>query len=122
MKLFDNMKVLQTLCRLSKKPGMYINFDGALGLAEETGKNSVHELWKAAPYLKEMYTNDSSNVSQILSEGIAYFLFDSYKEMEKTFQLTVGDEGPTKLNKYKGPCRVYAITCNAKGVLQESNT
>jgi len=35
---------------------------------------------------------------------------------------TVGDDGPTKLNDYNGPCRIYALTCDPFGQLLNENT
>ena len=48
--------------------------------------------------------------------------FDTEKEMEKHYDLTVGDDGPTKYNSYDGECRVYALTCSNTGELLTENT
>lgn len=103
---YDTIEILKLYSLLAQKPCMLITFD--------TDQN-IDEILKAAPYL-----NIAMNC-QIISDGIGFLQFNSTNEMEKYFQLTVGDDGPTKTNPYNGPARVYAITCN-NGQLENENT
>lgn len=64
--------------------------------------NNAENVQKAAPYL---------SISDILtSNGYMYILCDSLDELNRLFDMTVGDNGPTKLNPYKGKTKVYACT------------
>ena len=74
------------------------------------------DIYKAAPYLKEKYPDPL-----VIPEKLI-LTFDSEKEMEKCFNLTVGLKGPTKYNSYKGECRVNALTCSNTGILLNENT
>lgn len=74
------------------------------------------ELIKAAPYL------NLEDDSQIIFDGCAILLFETEEEMQDIFYRTVGDDGPTKLNNYNGKIRVYALTCNPRGLLLNENT
>lgn len=67
---------------------------------------------KAAPYLANNY--------QVLADGSGYLVFDTEPAMNAYYNLTVGDDGPTKRNPYNGPARVYALTCGPGGTLNEN--
>jgi hypothetical protein len=101
------MEILSALCKAKKKFGMYISF------CED---QSWSETKKAAPYL------DLSVNHQIFVNGQAWLLFDSEEEMIICWTRTVGDDGPTILNKYKGKATVYALTCSSTGKLLNENT
>lgn len=73
------------------------------------------EVIKACPLLR-------INDYQILGDCIGFFIFQTEKEMKEAYEHIVGDDGPTKLNKYNGPARVYALTCDDKGVWHNENT
>ena len=112
MKILDHTEALQELTKATKRWGMYLNiptwdrvFDG----------NWFQELTKAAPYLSD-YNH------QILLDESGYILFDSEEEMNDTYERTVGDDGPTKLNPYNGQARIYALTCSPEGELLNENT
>jgi hypothetical protein len=109
MKLLGHSKILTTLAKSLKKPCMMIYM--------VTEDNEITEILKAAPYLE---TED--NGYQVIADGFGILVFESEKTMERYYKLTVGDDGPTELNEYKGPARVYALTCNAKGELLHENT
>ena len=98
-------KLLQRLCALEKKWGLYISSD-----------DDMQEITKAAPFLTMLED------SQILYDGEGWFLFDSQEECEATYYLCVGDDGPTSTNPYTGPARVYALTCGPDGRLRNENT
>lgn len=75
------------------------------------------ELIRAAPYLKQHEVGILGS-----SDDHIVLTFDTEEEMEHCFNQTVGDDGPTKLNNYIGPVRVYALTCSDKGELWNENT
>jgi hypothetical protein len=54
--------------------------------------------------------------------GTCIVLFDTEEELLYAYNRTVGDDGPTKLNPYNGPARVYARTCDQDGNLITENT
>lgn len=111
MRVLDQIKTLEVLCAATKKWGMLISWWSGAVLPEDL----FIELQKAAPYLTMEH-------AQSMIESQAYLLFDSREEMEHHYDLTVGDDGPTELNKYRGPLRVYAITCDPEGQLENENT
>jgi hypothetical protein len=101
------LDVVETLARVTKKWVLYISFGGT---------DDWMEIIKAAPYLN--WNLDT----QCIMEGSAVILCESQEECEKLFWQTVGDDGPTKTNKYDGPARVFAITCSSDGQLMNENT
>jgi len=107
MEILEKGKILSKLCKLSKKFGMYINFD----------KDQIwSEICEAAPYL------DFEKHIQILMDGHAWILFDSENKMLDCYNRTVGDDGPTDQNPYNGRANVYALTCSSEGNLENENT
>lgn len=66
--------------------------------------DDCEEIQKAAPYLKR---------ENILSNYYTYILCNSSDELNELFNMTVGDDGPTKLNSYAGKARVFA--CSSEG-------
>lgn len=124
MHILSRTKVFEELCRSTGKWGMYIHF------CDDDDDDSlwVDGLFKAAPYLDTSKCSEESeyericNCEQICSDGWGIFLFDTEEEMDHYYQLTVGDDGPTKLNNYNGPFRVFALTCDPTGQLLTENT
>lgn len=74
------------------------------------------EVCLAAPYLK------CEKLWQVQFAGVAYLFFDSEEELDRYYNKTVGDDGPTETNSYDGPVRVYALTCDPSGSLMNENT
>ena len=111
MEMLTIHNVFASLCLAEHKFGMYISFS-----TDYKVKDPFGEIIKAAPYLN---INDNF---QILSDEMGILLFDTRKEMQRYYDMTVGDDGPTKLNKYSGSAHVYALTCNNRGELENENT
>jgi len=103
MQYITFMEALQYMCKLEKKWGLYFSYNEGVDL---------QEVLKAAPYLKAEHLTPSNGA----------FLFDTEKEMLKHFNMTVGDNGPTRTNSYDGPVQVYAVTCSPEGEIQDENT
>lgn len=109
MKILDQSTALSELCKATKKWGMFISF-----CIYPECSYSYSELEKAAPYLKDQ--------TQFFADESGYILFDSEEEMWRAYDQTVGDDGPTESNKYSGPAKVYAITCDPDGQFGTENT
>jgi hypothetical protein len=109
MKILSSIDLAKTVAKTLKKPVLYISFY----LGEDPRWNEVIE---AAPYLT------FQDNAQIISDGYAVIVCDSVKEQQDLYWQTVGDDGPTKTNPYKGKARVYALTIDAKGQTQNENT
>lgn len=107
MEILDNVAVLQALAKSIHKHCMYINFQCA---------DNTEEVYKAAPYLVSMANPN------ILYTKFAYFTFENEAEMWKAYDETVGDDGPTWINRYDGPAQVFALTCNTDGKILACNT
>ena len=114
MKALTIVNTMQALTKATNKYGMYISI--------QTYKIEIHdviaEIMKAAPYLTK---NDETHMS-IMFDGYGVLLFDTREEMERYYDMTSGNDGPTKLNDYDGPCIVYAITCDNEGNIDNENT
>ena len=102
-----NVEMLECITKVSKKWGMYICLDS---------DKPWGDIVKAAPYLNK------DDHWRVFSEGKAYMLFDTEEEMQRHYDMTVGDDGPTALNKHNGPVRVYAVTCSPDGKCLTENT
>ena len=108
MELLDTIELMKRYAKETSKFCMYISWPEEFLFSE---------LIKAAPYLEkhEVAVLTSTTDSLIL-------IFDTEQEMVHYFNQTVGDDGPTKLNNYDGPVRVYALTCSNEGELWNENT
>jgi len=107
MELLDTIELMRQYAEKTSKFCMYISWpDGVL----------FEELIRAAPYLKE------HEVEFLRSNNHMILIFNTAKEMEHCFTQTVGDDGPTVLNNYIGPVRIYALTCSNEGELWNENT
>ena len=98
------MDFIQEYAKATSKFCMYIHFDNKL---------PCREIRKAAPYL---------SLDQVVMDGLYILTFDTENEMDEYFDMTVGDDGPTKDNSYTGMARVYAVTISNKGELLTENT
>lgn len=108
MKAFTFIDALALLCKSTNKYGMFISMH--FNTEEE-----MEEIFQAAPYIENIDIN-------IIADGYGFLLFDTEQEMEEYYTKTVGDKGPTKLNKYNGKCRVFALTCGNNGKIRNANS
>lgn len=106
----NDTALAELACRGAEKHGLYIGFAGP--------EVSMDERVKAAPYLKESPTL----YVRMELHGNALLLFESESERDDYYWKTVGDDGPTKLNPYKGPAKVYALRIDRKGRPLGENT
>jgi hypothetical protein len=113
MKILTQHDAAQLLAKSLGKPIVLIHFGAAW---EPVIPNYFEEVLKAAPYLK------LGDDCQIISDGSAVIICEDEEECRKVFDQTVGDDGPTDLNPYNGPVKVYALTINAKGEFENENT
>ena len=108
MKKLTHIQLLQEYCKLANKWAVY------LGLPHNA--EDFDEIPKAATFI------DLTDDAQAVCDENMYVICDSEKECEKIYLSVVGDDGPTTLNPYDGPCRIYALTVNNKGELENENT
>ena len=113
MQPMNEIDVLESICKNTNRWGLYIN----IFVPDEVpiGK-SIDEILKAAFFL------NPEDHGQIIADGHGWFFFDTQEEMEAAYWTCVGDDGPTEVNPYDGPVRVYALTCDTLGVLMNENT
>ena len=114
----ETSQITQAIAKANEKWVLYILFSVEYGedtLAEQA------ELEKAAPYLKTLRETDYPAYHHLRSEGRAWFVFDTELECYGYFHQTVGDNGPTNINDYNGSCKVFAMTCDPFGELQNEN-
>ena len=99
-------ETMQALAKALGKPCMLVSLP----------QNTTVRGLDAAPYL------NGDEHAQLLIDGEGVLVFEHVDEMWRYFDMTVGDDGPTKTNPYAGPNRVYALTCGADGGLLTENT
>jgi hypothetical protein len=104
---------IEILARLLNKWGLKISIS-----EWSEGNNLLVEVPKACLFLEP----GNEEHEQIIHNRKGYFLFETEEEMERAFLQCVGDDGPTELNKYNGPVRVYAVTCSPIGGILNENT
>jgi|WetSurMetagenome_2_1015567.scaffolds.fasta_scaffold18448_7 hypothetical protein len=104
-------ELMQLVAKTLGKPCIFLSFQMI------TDDSNFGDIIKAAPYLKwDVH-------GQHILDGVAVIVCEDYDEMQRLYWMTVGDDGPTKTNKYDGKkARVYALTCNAEGGLENENT
>jgi len=103
MESFSAYYVLPYMCQAKAKFGMRFSISNG---------STFEEVRKAAPWM---------TLDQYM-ENEGWLIFDSEAEMLATYRQTVGDDGPTKSNPYKGPAKVYACTCGPDGSQLAENT
>ncbi len=112
MDLLTLTKILERLCQSTGKWGMLVGFPDFAG-----EDNFFKDLRLAAPW----WDSKSPAHEQACFDGHAILLFDTEDELLKVYEQTVGDDGPTKANKYSGALRVYCLTCSPDGQLLSEN-
>ena len=100
--------LMAAYCKVHNTYMLYISF------IRPITDNEWEELFKAAPYLAD------GRFIQIQCDGYGWIECKDEAEMEHLYNLTVGEDGPTKLNLYSGPTRVYAMTCGPEGTRNEN--
>ena len=103
------------LCLLAKTLGKWVLSVRPYGWFD-SGRSLGAWVHPAAPYI------DALAHCQILADEWGVVVCDSEDEVERYFDLTVGDDGPTEANPYDGPDRVYAIVIDPQGELCHENT
>ena len=114
--------VFSIVCKAKRKHGLQLycwptndSIDGTL-FEKLSSDGILTEIKKAAPYLNQ------NEITSLFFGGRLILLFDSAKERDTTYWNTVGDDGPTKTNKYNGEIRIHAQTCSPTGQLLNENT
>lgn len=123
MKVLDTINVMKELCIAKECYGIYFElgyFSDSFSFEDwldELRKSIPIMFHKYEPYLiKEEYV-------QAVANQCGYVLFEGPEAkvtMEFNFNQIVGDDGPTRLNDYDGPVRVYAISFGPNGTLDEN--
>lgn len=105
--------LFKKFCQTNKKFGVFVSM-GSSPTYEET------EELKKAIKIKEIF--DNKDYIQFLIDGCCYVICDTLEEADNCYQKIVGDDGPTTLNDYNGPCRVYACLIDNNGLAINENT
>lgn len=115
--LIADSEIFSSLCRAHHKWGVRIAF--ICPSLDDRYLSDIREIEKAIPWIHRL--NEKARWD-LLCSGSGFFLFDTEQEMRDFYDLTVGDDGPTKLNHYNGQTSVYALTCSPDGQLLSENT
>lgn len=108
-KLPDAMALL---CEATNSYGIYFSW---CQLDIDKYEYELEELLKAAPWMRQV------NEDNFLWETETFFLLPK-EQVKWLYDMTVGDDGPTAVNSYNGPCKVYALTCDNYGRFLNENT
>lgn len=92
---------------LAKAEGTWL-----LYLSVSGPETPMHEVSKAAPF--------GADVVAALSTGFCILRFGGEGAARRAFDRVVGNDGPTKLNPYKGPARVFAYLVGPNGGITEN--
>ncbi len=101
-------ELVQKHCKLTQQ--------WAVVIYPSSDDHSFSDMQGAVPFL------DLNNDLQAMADGLMIVLCDSEMEHDRVFNSIVGDDGPTKLNKYNGPYKAYAWTCGPDGEILTENT
>jgi len=116
MQILSHKDALQALCKATGKYGALISLDSA-DPKDRGVLNDQKTLQGAAPYLHP----EDEAASDIFWENYGYLLFESRSEAWDAFFDTVGENGPTHTNPYKGPAIVNMWICNPLGCIFRDN-
>jgi len=119
MKPLDFAETLSAVAIAHGKPAVYLSIN-----THSVDGDFAAELemtLAAAPYLRDM-----ARFGQLIADGYGYVVCESEEEMLELYEQTVGDDGPTARNPYRGNERgagnIYVLTCDASGKLLNENT
>lgn len=114
----DMPELMEKFCKVTNRYGMYIRIHvprDQLTYKVVVYRDEEHqEICAAAPYLQH------DECAQIISDQQGVLLFTTEEELDRHYQMTVGDDGPTELNSYNGPVSIYALTCGPEGLRNEN--
>ena len=113
MRHIDMAEIIKRAIRFSGKPSLYLAYYSE---EETTVTDESVEVRRAAPYLTQ------AEALLLVADGGVLLEFEDAAEMQRCYQLTVGDDGPTATNPYAGSARVYACSYSALGQLLTENT
>lgn len=82
------------------------------GISDE--RYTTSEIMKCAPYLSQ------DDAMQMFMYGSMELVFDDEESAWEAFNMTVGDDGPTKTNQYNGPVNIFAYICGPNGGITEN--
>jgi hypothetical protein len=118
VKLLARLNLIDTGSALAKATGkwtMMVSFNNSISDGERN--------WNPAEYNRSCPYLDLIDVDfQLFCDGVGFLQFETYKDMTKAFWQTIGDDGPNKHNRYKGPLRTYALTFDPSGQALNENT
>lgn len=100
------VKYLERQCCLHEHWGVYVSWNPDDGF---------EEVYRACPILAVVNPDN-------FEHGHGAILAPTEGEVRALFGLVVGDDGPTRLNPYKGPAKVYALMVNNHGKAVTENT
>ena len=117
MKYNDVYEIIEQLSVFSNKFYIYISIcsEYIYDICNSKKLDPVSELKKAIPFLT------ISQAFNFYFKECKVLEFETEEDMLNCYDQIVGDDGPTKLNSYNGPVKVYALTIY-KGKLMNENT
>ena len=110
---YDDIDLFKILCDKLDKWGLYISFGWD---DEDQGFEFFDGVVEATGGLL-----DRKDTHNALFNGYAYFLYDTWEDSYHAFKKVVGKDGPTDINPYDGPVKVFAMTVSNDGEIQTEN-
>jgi hypothetical protein len=102
------VELMQAFAKVSGKWCVFLSIDPLAG--------EISEACLAAPYLAP------DRDGQLIEDGYGVIVCETREEMERVFNLTIGDSGATLANPYCGDLKIYALSCDPDGILLQDNT
>ena len=92
--ILEDHEMFRLYCKGTKQWGLFLSFH----------ENDLTEVFKAAPYLEEMFHNNDecqeySNGFQAIGNGQCFLFFNDEETLDKYYENTVGDDGPTETSR-----------------------
>lgn len=116
MKNLELYEIVGATAKGLGRPVLYLRYDDSQVPSDADPRLVQDHLHGAAPYL------DSFQQDELQRGGFLFLACEDLTEARRLYGLTIGDDGPTATNSYKGPVRVYALLADRKGNILTDNT
>lgn len=119
MRVLAQHQVIEAAAKGLKKWCLYLSFHSVQLVRQGAVRSNEEAILKAAPCLQELGPFD---LTSFILVGGGILVFPSETAARKAYSSTVGEDGPTKTNPYKGPVKVYACLCGPDGKIRTENS
>lgn len=113
MEIYSDFDLLE---KYTKSSGKYIVMLSCSNFEDDfIGTDAFSQLKKAVPMI-----TDYGELVKLFTGDTLFVEFDNSDAARDFFDTVVGDDGPTRLNSYNGPARVFACLSGPNGLITEN--